>query len=91
MSPVDHLRRLMTADSSRWKPMLMGLALFAAGVGATVALQPPKLIETALIVLALAAWVAGACSMVGYVRWYFASELERARQDSSDPAERKKK
>ena len=90
MSPAEHLRRLMTPESSRWKPMLMGLALCAAGAGAAVSLQPPKAIEAVLIVLALAAWLAGACAMVGYVRWYLASEIARAREEASNTARRKK-
>jgi hypothetical protein len=71
--------------------MLMGLALFAAGAGATVLLQPPELIAAALVALALAAWLVGACAMVGYVRWFFASELLQARRDKVDAAERENK
>ena len=77
-----YLRSLLAPDRSRWKPMLMGLALFAAGVGAAVNLQPPGPLAAALIVLALAAWVAGACAMVGYVRWFIASEIAQARKDN---------
>src|SRR5688572_14528321 len=40
MSPADRLRWLMAPDRGRWKPMLIGLAVFAAGVGAASALQP---------------------------------------------------
>jgi hypothetical protein len=68
--------------------MLMGLALFAAGAGAAVLLQPPELIAAVLVVLALAAWLVGACAMVGYVRWFFASELLQARRDEVDRTER---
>jgi hypothetical protein len=71
--------------------MLTGLALFAAGAGAAVLLQPPELIAAALVVLALAAWLVGACAMVGYVRWFFASELLQARRDKVDAAERENK
>ena len=60
----------------------MGLALFAAGVGAAVNLQPPAPLAAALVVLALAAWVAGACAMVGYVRWFIASEIAQAKRDN---------
>ena len=62
--------------------MLMGLALFAAGVGAAVNFQPPGPIAAVLIVLALAAWVTGVCAMVGYVRWFIASEIAQARRDN---------
>lgn len=77
-----YLRSLLAPDRSRWKPMMMGLALFAAGVGAAVNLQPPGPLAAVLIALALAAWVTGACAMVGYVRWFIASEIAQARRDN---------
>jgi len=91
MSPADRLRWLITPDKSRWIPMLMGLALFAAGAAAAVLLQLPQLIAAVLLVLALAAWFVGACGMVGYVRWFFASELLQAQRDQVDVVEREKK
>ena len=91
MSPTDRLRWLLTPDRSRWKPMLLGLALFAAGVEAAVLLQPPELIAAVLVVLAIAAWFVGACGMVGYVRWFLASELLQARRDRVDAVERENK
>ena len=91
MSPTEHLRSLMTPDASRWRPMLVGLAVFAAGIATAAALQPPAVIEAVLIVVALAAWFAGACAMVGYVRWFFASELTRAMRDRAEAIEREKK
>lgn len=91
MSPTDRLGWLLTPDRSRWKPMLMGLTLFAAGVGAVAALQPPKLVEAVLLVLAIAAWFVGACGMVGYLRWFLAAELSQAMRDRADAAEREKK
>ena len=80
----------MAPDRSRWKPMLMGLALSAAGAGAAVLVQP-SLVSVVLLVLAMAAWFVGACGMVGYVRWFFASEFSRAGQDSADLIEKKDK
>ena len=71
--------------------MLIGLAFFAAGVGAAAALQPSKLVEAVLIILATAAWFGGACAMVGYMRWIVASEALRARQDQVNAIEREKK
>ena len=62
--------------------MLIGLALFAAGVGAAVNLHRRLPVATVLIVLALAAWVIGACAMVGYVRWFIASEIAQAKKDN---------
>lgn len=91
MSPTDRLRWLMAPDRGRWKPMLIGLALFAAGVAAAVLLQPPGLIAAVLVVLAIAAWFVGVCGMVGYVRWFFASELLQASRDRVDTAERENK
>lgn len=86
----NHIRALIAPDRSRWKPMLLGLALFAAAVGAAAALQPSKLMEAVLLVVGLAAWFVGACGMVGYVRWFFASELSRARGDKSNAIEKEK-
>jgi hypothetical protein len=71
--------------------MLVGLALFAAGVEAAVLLQPPELIAAVLVVLAIAAWFVGACGMVGYVRWFFACELFQASRDRVDTVERENK
>jgi hypothetical protein len=61
--------------------MMMGLALFAAGVGAAVNLQPPGPVAAVLVALALAAWLTGVCAMVGYVRWFIASEIAQAKRD----------
>lgn len=69
----------------------MGLALSAAGVGAAAAIQPPALLEGVLIVLAFAAWIVGACGMIGYVRWFFATERLLALRDKADADEREKK
>jgi hypothetical protein len=77
----SYLRSLLAPDRSRWRPMMIGLALFAAGVGAAVHLQPPGLVAAVLILLALAAWLTGACAMVGYVRWFIASEIAQAKRD----------
>ena len=82
MTIGNYLRSLLAPDRSRWKPMLMGLTLFAAGVGAAINFQPPAPIAAVLVALALAAWVAGACAMVGYVRWFIASEIAQARRDN---------
>jgi hypothetical protein len=78
----SYLRSLLAPDRSRWRPMVLGLALFAAGVGAAVNLQSPRPVAAVLIVLALAAWLTGACAMVGYVRWFIASEIAQARRDN---------
>jgi hypothetical protein len=88
MSLADHLRWLMAPDRSRWKPMLMGLALSAAAAGAAVLFQPSP-ISAVLLALALAAWFVGAYGMVGYARWFFASEIAQARRDNADMIEKK--
>ncbi len=77
-----YLRSLLAPHRSRWRPMLIGLALFAAGAGAAANLQPPAPVAAVLIALALAAWVTGACAMVGYVRWFIASEIAQAKKDN---------
>lgn len=83
MSLTAYLRWLTSPDRDRWKPMLAGLALFAAGAGAAVQIQASTLAAAAMTVLAFAAWVVGACAMVGCVRWFYASELEQTRRDDS--------
>jgi hypothetical protein len=83
MSPAEYLRFLRTPDPSRWKPMLLSLALCAAAAGGAVQVQPSEALSAALTLLALAAWLVGACAMMGYVRWYFGSELERALRDKA--------
>jgi hypothetical protein len=84
MSLTEYLRWLRTPDRSRWKPMLMGLALSAAGAGAAVLLEASAFAAAGMTILAISAWVVGACAMMGYVRWYFASELAQARRDRAE-------
>ena len=67
--------------------MLMGLALSAAAAGTAVLVQPSP-ISLAFLVLAMLAWFVGACGMVGYVRWFFASEMSQARQDHASAVEK---
>lgn len=90
-SPVDSARSLLTPDRSRWKPMLAGLAVCALAVAAAGSFKPPKLVEAVLLSLAFAAWSVGAFAMVGYVRWFFASELSQAKRSSADPDDRDNK
>jgi hypothetical protein len=70
--------------------MLMGLAVCAAAAGAIVALRPPMVIEALLTIVAFVAWSAGACAMLGYVRWFYASEFSRAKQEDRE-SERNKR
>jgi flagellar basal body-associated protein FliL len=63
--------------------MLLGLAVFAVAVETAVLLKPPDLVTAALMVIGITAWFAGACSMVGYVRWFFASEMAQAKRDKA--------
>jgi hypothetical protein len=71
--------------------MLLGLAVFAAAVETAVLLKPPDLVTAALMVVGITAWFAGACSMVGYLRWFFASEVARAKRGRADTLEKEKK
>lgn len=80
---IDYLRMLTTAHASRWQPMLIGLALFGAGIGAAVAYEVSDVVAALLTGLSLAAWAMGACAMVGYVRWVFAEEKEKARREGA--------
>ena len=89
MTLADRLRTLMAPDKARWRPMLLGLALSAGAAGAAVLTQP-SLVSLGFVVLALAAWLAGACAMVGYARWFFAGEMARAAQDRAKALERER-
>jgi hypothetical protein len=86
----NHLRLLMTPGRDQWKPMLMGLTLSAAAAGAAVLVLPSP-ISLLFLVLAFAAWFVGACGMVGYVRWFFAGEFARAREEGAAMSEKKLK
>ena len=76
-----YLHGLMQPHAGRWQPMLMGLACLAAAAGGAVLSQEYWLISMLFSILAFAAWVIGACAMVGFVRWLFATEAERLRKD----------
>ena len=80
----EQLRRLLQPASSRWQPMLVGLACLAAAAGGAVLAQDYWLISLLFSVLAFAAWVVGACAMVGYVRWLFATEVQRVKRDQDN-------
>jgi hypothetical protein len=90
---ADYLRWLIAPGKDRWQPMLMGLALFGAGAAAAVSLQLPQPVPALLLLASLAAWFVGACGMVGYVRWIYASELklQKDQRDQIDPKKRGEK
>ena len=90
MSPGEYLRFLRTPDESRWKPMLVALALFAVGAGAAVQAQASALVSMGLTALALAAWVVGGCALIGYVRWYFRSEAARVLEENKSKVDSRK-
>jgi drug/metabolite transporter (DMT)-like permease len=81
----------MIPDRSRWQPMLLALALAGICMAAVEFLDPSELIKTMLALVVFVAWFTGACAMVGYVRWFFASELAQAKRDKADAAERERK
>jgi hypothetical protein len=83
LSLIRQLSELVTPDSSRWKPMLMALAAAMAGVEAVALLRPSQLVTGLIVLIVMFAWVVGACAMIGYVRWMFRSEVERAKQDAA--------
>jgi hypothetical protein len=88
MSLTAHLRELVAPDRSRWKPMLVGLALSIAGIEAVVLFKPSELVSAILVVLVFAAWFVVACAMVGYVRWFFATEVSQARRENIDAVDK---
>ena len=81
MSHLAWVVALLAPDSSRWQPMLAGLAAFTAAAAAAVLLRPPPALALLLVLLGLCAWLVGAFAMVGYVRWFVAAELRRAAED----------
>lgn len=83
MSLTERLRWLTTPDGSRWKPMLAGLVLSAAGAGAVVLLKSYDLLAMLMTLFVFGAWCMGACAMVGYVRWYFATEVQRMKSSET--------
>ncbi len=91
MSPTQHLLALTKPDKSRWQPMLIGLGISMGAIEAVVLLRPGELISGALVVLVLAAWIVGACAMIGFVRWFFAGEVLQAKRDRDHAAEQDKK
>jgi hypothetical protein len=89
MARNEYLRRLLTPGADRWQPMLIGLVLFAAGAGGAVLARENWVISMAMSILALAAWVVGACALMGYLRWYFAGELARTQRDQEERDQKK--
>jgi len=82
------VRGLIAPDKSRWIPMLLSLAVSFVGIAAVVRFRPPELIASFLVALVFAAWFVGACAMIGYVRWIFASEVARVKRDSAGAIEK---
>ena len=90
MSLKNSLRTMMAPDRARWKPMLLGIAVCAASAGAAVLTQP-SFVSLGFLVLSFAAWFWGACAMVGYARWFLASEMVQAERDRAKAMERERK
>jgi hypothetical protein len=82
------LRELISPDRSRWKPMLGGLGLALAGAHAASALGPSGPAWALLVLLVAFSWFVGACAMIGFVRWFFAAELARARREHGEGAKK---
>lgn len=81
----SRIAALLTPHSSRWQPMLGGLAAFALAVATAVLMKPTEPVAVLLVLLGLAAWLVGACAMVGYVRWFIAGEVRQAKKDNERP------
>jgi len=71
--------------------MLAGLAAAIAGVEAVTLLKPSGVVLGMLVVLVFLAWFVGACAMLGFVRWFFASEFSRVKREHAASAERESK
>lgn len=84
MSPFDYVRELVNPEGNRWKPMLMSLGVAMAGVHAVAWLQPSATLRALIVLVVAFAWGVGACALVGYVRWMFASEVERAKRNKEE-------
>jgi len=84
LSPTQRLRALTTPDRARWKPMFLGLGLAAASAGLAVYFKTLAPVSLVMSIVSFVAWCAGACAMIGYVRWFFASEVARLRDQIGD-------
>ncbi len=62
--------------------MLAGLGLSAAGAGAAVLLKSYDLLAMLMTVFVFGAWCMGACAMIGFVRWYFATEVQQMKKNT---------
>ncbi|MCC7485717.1 MAG: hypothetical protein IT529_12115 [Burkholderiales bacterium] len=81
MVPTEWLRRLRTPAAARWQPMLAGIALAAGCALAAVLARESTLLSMVLTLAALCAWLAGACAMLGFLRWLHADALRQAERD----------
>lgn len=63
--------------------MLAGLGLSAAGAGAAVLLKSNDVLAMLATVFVFGAWCMGACAMIGFVRWYFSTEVEQMKNSGA--------
>ncbi len=71
--------------------MLMGLALAIAGIVLVVTFKPSETLTGIVVIFVAATWFMGACAMVGYIRWFFASELLHAKHNKDIADEKARK
>ncbi|HLS87688.1 MAG TPA: hypothetical protein VK043_15400 [Burkholderiales bacterium] len=84
MNPLGYMSELVTPDKSRWKPMLMALGVAMAGIQLVAFLKPPEAVTGIVVLLVMLAWAVGACAMIGYLRWFFASEVARIKREKGE-------
>ena len=57
-----------------------GMAAFLGGAALLMRAEIPALLQFIIYLAMIAGWIAGACGMVGYVRWLFRQNREEQRE-----------
>ena len=60
-----------------------GMAAFLGGGALLMQVDVPAVIGFIIYVAMVAGWIAGACGMVGYVRWLFRQNIKEAKKGDS--------
>jgi len=86
MSPSELLRWASAPDHRRSTILLWcGLALFLVSGGLLASTEGPPLVGVALYLVMMASWTAGACGIVGYMRWFFGQSADETQKFHSRP------
>jgi hypothetical protein len=62
-----------------------GLAAFLVSGGLLASIEGPPVVGVALYLVMVFSWTAGACGIVGYMRWSFGQSSDDARKFRSTP------